>query len=91
MVVLRATELVEGSWRVRGGFVEGSWKVRGKFVEGSWKVHGRFVEGSWKVRDLGRVERDGAHAGEEKSELHARGGGRDAALGAQRVEVLAPV
>ena len=31
---------MEGSWRVRGGFVEGSWRVHGGFMEGSSKVPG---------------------------------------------------
>ena len=34
---------------VRGGFVEGSWRVRGGFVV-SWRGRGGVVEGLWKVR-----------------------------------------
>ena len=58
---------MEGSWRVRGGFVEGSWRVRGGFVEGSWRVRGGFVEGPWRVEGLGFVEGSWRVRGEMKS------------------------
>ena len=66
---------------VRGGFVEGSWRVRGGFVV-SWRGRGGFVEGSWRVCGCEGASASSRRARTWRGEGRARGlGGHGEGVG----------